>query len=87
MEPPELVPGAGPSGQPGWRPRCAFKRYWQRELWERLFCDLLNPPTWDAAPPLGELRRAFEAHLLDKARALRTALVKQDLMMADRART
>ncbi|KAL6072987.1 Mitotic checkpoint serine/threonine-protein kinase BUB1 [Balamuthia mandrillaris] len=86
---------AGPGQSKGrtiWRPKQPFKRYWQQELWEALFVDLLNMDfTRDSTAHLRALshhRQAFESYLLEnptKARLIRTLLAKQNIMVFEKA--
>ncbi|KAK8242545.1 Mad3/BUB1 homology region 1-domain-containing protein [Phyllosticta capitalensis] len=45
-----LVGAKGPKDARRWKPRDAFKRYWQTELWARCFDVLLNPAFHADAP-------------------------------------
>ena len=84
MKEPVWSEAGGPDARPGYVPRTAIKRYWAKPLWEAFFWHMLNFPAWDAAPPLAQLRAAFEAHLAANGRALRTAVLQCDIVLGDR---
>lgn len=60
-----------------YRPKSSFKRYWQTQLWTKLFDTLLNTKN----VPLKELRGEFETYLANnprKANSLKNMLLQQN---------
>jgi checkpoint serine/threonine-protein kinase len=60
-----------------------FRRFWQVNLWQSLFDELLNA-SLDEMPNLGRQREAFEGYLAQnpfKAKSLKNSLVKQDIKL------
>eukprot|EP01113_Clastostelium_recurvatum_P026652 TRINITY_DN3198_c0_g1_i3.p1 TRINITY_DN3198_c0_g1~~TRINITY_DN3198_c0_g1_i3.p1 ORF type:complete len:1237 (+),score=310.06 TRINITY_DN3198_c0_g1_i3:59-3712(+) len=78
----------GPDGK--WKPKLAFRKFWQQELWKQIFESLLNvglmPVNADdgALPDLSQHISALEGHLVSdprKCRAIKANLCKQEIMM------
>jgi len=66
-----------------WTTVKTFKRYWQIDLWDHLFEELLNAEA-ESMPSLSELRHVFEVYLGQnpyKARSLKQSLMKQDIKL------
>ncbi|KAH3732405.1 mitotic checkpoint serine/threonine-protein kinase BUB1 [Pelomyxa schiedti] len=50
-------------GRTIWMPKLPLRRYWQRDLWDNLFRNLINIDA-DNMPNLRDLRRSFENYLV-----------------------
>lgn len=74
----------------GYRQREPLRRYWRTDLWEAFFSTLLNVPTRAIhdPPPLGNLRRLFEARLTSERLGgrLRLGLMRQTIDMYEQIR-
>ena len=81
-----IVSHPGEDGKPRHKLAASFKRYWQVDLWVRLF-DLLLNPTWvredgllPLCPELGALREEMEEVLVAKDRSHGSALPLKALL-------
>lgn len=64
-------------------PSKPFRRFWQLDLWTRLFDDLLNTAPGEQAD-VAKLREGFETYFARnpfKAKSLKNSLVKQDIKL------
>lgn len=52
-----------------WAPRLKFKRYWQQDLWSRLFSTLLNIPSCTEHPDMTPFVLEIKKLLLNRSRA------------------
>ncbi|XP_077544528.1 mitotic checkpoint serine/threonine-protein kinase BUB1-like [Haemaphysalis longicornis] len=52
-----------------WAPRLKFKRYWQQDLWTRLFSELLNIPSCAEQPDVTPFLLEIKNLLLERSRA------------------
>ena len=72
------------------RPREPLKRYWRTDLWDAFFDETLNGETrrLDDPPPLGNLRRMFEAYLSAEGLGpkIRALLMQQTIDMYEQVR-
>eukprot|EP00873_Tetraselmis_striata_P003418 jgi/Tetstr1/423682/TSEL_014316.t1 len=72
------------SGQRSYRLKAAFKRYWDCDLWEALFNQLLNWTPLDEVPPWGSLIEQVQTcwqSNTEVGKALQTHLRKQAIML------
>jgi len=81
-----IVSYPGNDGEPRYRLAASFKRYWQADLWARLFDLLLNPTlvredrSLPLCPELGALREEMEEVLVAKDRSHGSALPLKALL-------
>ena len=81
-----IVSHPGKDGQPRYKLAASFKRYWQVELWTKLFDLLLNPKSvredgsLPLCPELGALREEMEGILIMKDRSHGSALPLKALL-------
>jgi len=81
-----IVSHLGEDGKPRYRLAASFKRYWQLDLWARLFDLLLNPTlvredgSLPLCPELGALREEMEEVLVTKDRSHGSALPLKALL-------
>ena len=81
-----VVPHPGKDGRPRYKLSASFKRYWQVDLWAKLFDLLLNPTlvredgSLPLCPELGALREEMEGLLVVKDRSHGSALPLKALL-------
>ncbi|KNC85483.1 BUB protein kinase [Sphaeroforma arctica JP610] len=70
-----------------WKPKEAFKRYWQADLWAELFDTFLNINPADEAPSLAPYRIRIERELRDPKRVCKlNAQLKEQISLVQRYR-
>ncbi|BBN17333.1 checkpoint serine/threonine-protein kinase [Marchantia polymorpha subsp. ruderalis] len=75
-------------GQCLYRPKAAFKRYWNVKLWKELFDNLLNVKDFYDREVLIRLRKSFENHLVENnmGKKLKGFVRKQNIMIFESRR-